>query len=56
LLTLLRRHWTVLAITFLVALIAQDRWTSHHGTYRGVALFSQEHDLIDWMLAQKLLL
>jgi peptidoglycan/LPS O-acetylase OafA/YrhL len=53
---LLRRHWLPLSLAFLAVLVAQVLLAGHHGNYSGAALFSQEHGLIDWMLAQKLLL
>jgi probable poly-beta-1,6-N-acetyl-D-glucosamine export protein len=53
---LLRRHWAEPVLAFLVVLIAQVLLAEHHGNYRGAALFTQEHGLIDWLLAQKLLL
>jgi peptidoglycan/LPS O-acetylase OafA/YrhL len=53
---LLRRHWAVPTLAFVAVLIVQVTVAEHHGNYRGVALFSQEHGLVDWLLAQKLLL
>jgi surface polysaccharide O-acyltransferase-like enzyme len=53
---LLDRHWVALTAGFLGSVVAMFLLLDHHGNYYGAAPFSQEHHLVDWMFAQKLLL
>lgn len=50
------RYWWVLGLAFLAALGTEILFSSHHGNYEGVRLFSTENGLVDWLLGQKLLL
>ncbi len=52
----LDRFWAPLIGCFLIAVTANVALASHHGNYYGAYPFSQEHGLVDWMFAQKLLL
>jgi surface polysaccharide O-acyltransferase-like enzyme len=52
----LLRLWPWLLILFAVATGALAITSDHHGNYAGAYPFSQEHGLVDWMFAQKLLL
>jgi probable poly-beta-1,6-N-acetyl-D-glucosamine export protein len=52
----LDRFWLGLTIAFLAAVALNFVLATHHGNYYGAVIFSQEHGLIDWMFAQKLLL
>lgn len=52
----LDRYWAALVAAFLAAVAVNFVLATHHGNYYGAHLFSQEHGLIDWMFAQKLLL
>lgn len=53
---LLDRWWAWLVAAFFLIVLAQYLFADHHGNYYGLGPFSQEHGLIDWMFAQKLLL
>jgi peptidoglycan/LPS O-acetylase OafA/YrhL len=50
------RIWPVLTGLFLAATAVMWRFSTHHGNYEGLHLFSQEHGAVDWLFAQKLLL
>ena len=52
----LLRSWPWLAGLFVLGTAAMVLLGSHHGNYAGSAPFSQEHGLVDWLFAQKLLL
>ncbi|MGQ0574129.1 MAG: acyltransferase family protein [Pseudonocardia sp.] len=52
----LDRYWGPLGLIFLAAVAVNVVLATHHGNYYGAHPFSQEHGLIDWMFAQKLLL
>jgi surface polysaccharide O-acyltransferase-like enzyme len=52
----LDRYRAPLGLTFLAAVALNVVLATHHGNYYGAYPFSQEHGLIDWMFAQKLLL
>jgi peptidoglycan/LPS O-acetylase OafA/YrhL len=52
----LDRFWVWLTVAFLAAVALNFVLATHHGNYYGSAAFSQEHGLIDWMFAQKLVL
>lgn len=50
-------RWLVaLSVAFVGSVAAMLLPLDHHGNYYGAYPFSQEHGLIDWMFAQKLLL
>jgi surface polysaccharide O-acyltransferase-like enzyme len=51
----LSRWWPVLSIGFVLALLAQIVFNTHHGNYDGAHLFSQEHGPVDWVFAERLL-
>jgi surface polysaccharide O-acyltransferase-like enzyme len=53
---LLIRYWLPLSVTLGVMLVAQWRWSPFHGNYGGLASFSQENGLIDWLFLQKFLM
>lgn len=50
------RAWVALAALTCVIVVVQWRWSPFHGNYQGVAPFSTEHGLIDWMFLQKLVM
>lgn len=52
----LDRFWIALTAAWFASVAAMFLLLDHHGNYYGLAPFSQEHGLIDWMFAQKLLL
>ena len=52
----LDRFWAWLSAAFLAAVALNFVLAAHHGNYYGSVVFSQEHGLIDWLFAQKLLL
>lgn len=52
----LERLWFPLGFLTCAIVVAQWRWSPFHGNYQGVAPFSTEHGLIDWIFLQKLVM
>lgn len=52
----LDRFWVWLLVAWTAMYVAMVVIAQHHGNYEGDHLFSDEHGLIDWLFAQKLLL